>query len=260
MKNRRNKKRKKIYERIITCVLLIILVCISLSYFISDNRKNNFLFSFIKDISASVYRVGTINTDDSNNISNEINKDYEKEIEALKETLNLNNTMSDKKLENASIIKRSTTYWYNIITIDKGKKDGIKEGYAVVNSSGLLGKVIKANKYTSDIKLLTSKNDSNYISAVFYIDDVAYYGLINEYDIEKNELYLKNVIGDFDIEKIKNVSVVTSGLSESFSSGLIIGNIKDAGKDTYGISNVIKVTPSADFNDLKIVTVIKGDK
>lgn len=256
-----NKKRKKFYERIITCIIIIALVCISLFYFINDNRSNNFIFSFIKDISASIYKINIVNKNsDNNDLSTQINKDYEKEIEALKDILNLNNTLSDKELENASVLKRSTVYWYNIITIDKGSKDGLKEGNAVINSSGLIGKIIKVNKHTSDVKLLTSRNDSNYISAVFYINDTPYYGLINEYDIENNELYLKNVIGDFNIDNIKNVNVVTSGLSESFSSGLIIGTIKDIKKDTYGISNIIKVTPSANFNDLRIVTIIKGDK
>ena len=95
---------------------------------------------------------------------------------------------------------------------------------------------------------------------MFYIDDKPYYGLIDEYSAQKNELLLKNVIGDFDIEKIKNVNVVTSGLSDSFSSGLLIGKIKEVDKETYGISNTLKITPSANFNDLKILTVIVGEK
>lgn len=261
MKGINNKKKRKKYERVMACIILLILTSISLIYFISDERRNNILFSVLKDISASVYRIVSIgNNEDTSALTNEINKDYEKEIENLKKTLELNKTMSDKELENASVIKRSTIYWYNIITIDKGTKNGIKEGNAVINSSGLIGKVIKANKYSSDIKLITSKNDENYISAVFYIDDKPYYGLINEYDIENNKLYLKNVIGDFNIEQIKNIDVVTSGLGSTFSSGLLIGTITDFKKDTYGISNTIIIKPSADFNDIKIVTVIKGDK
>ena len=94
---------------------------------------------------------------------------------------------------------------------------------------------------------------------MFDIDGTLYYGLINEYDITKNELYLKNVVGDFDINKIKNVNVVTSGYSEAFSSGLLIGTIIDVKKENYGISNTIKIRPSANFNNINIVTVIKGD-
>lgn len=259
MKGLNNKKKKK--DRIITILIILLLVFVSLFYFISDNRNNIILFKMLKDTGASVYNVLNVSKTDvlDKNITNEINKDYEKQIKEMKKTLNLNSTMSDKTFINASVIKRSTVYWYNLITIDKGEKDGIKEGYAVINSSGLIGKIIKANKYTSDIKLLTSKNEENYISAMFDIDGTLYYGLINEYDVTKNELYLKNVVGDFDINKIKNVNVVTSGFSEAFSSGLLIGTIIDLKKENYGISNTIKIKPSADFNNINIVTVIKGD-
>lgn len=262
MKKIKNTKRRKKYFFLI--IILFLIVTLSFYYFINDNRYNNILFKYSKDISANITKVFSLpykyNDKKSNLVIDEINKDLENEIKDLKNTLELNKVHSDKKLINTTIIKRSTTYWYNIITIDKGSNDGIKKGSAVINESGLVGKVIKVNNSTSDVKLLISKKDSNYISAMFYIDDKPYYGLIDEYSAQKNELILKNVIGDFDIEKIKNVNVVTSGLSDSFSSGLLIGKIKGVDKETYGISNTLKITPSANFNDLKILTVIVGEK
>lgn len=259
MKNKRKKKKgKKVYFLVFIIFILFIGL---LFYFVNDNRYNNFFLNSLKDLSASVYRLADIPVNKKNpDVTNEINKDLEKEIEDLKKTLNLNKTMSDKKLINASIIKRSTAFWYNTITIDKGSKNGIKKGNAVINDMGLIGKIINVNNYTSDVKLLTSKNDNNSISAMFYVDNNPYYGLISEYNIEKNELYLKNVIGDFDINKIKNTNVVTSGLSDSFSSGLLIGKIKEIKKDSYGISNNIKITPAANFNNIKIVSVVGDTK
>ena len=168
--------------------------------------------------------------------------------------------VSDKKFINATVIKRSTKYWYDIITIDKGKKDDIKIGEAVINAEGLIGKVIKVNKRTSDIKLLISSTKDSYVSASFTYDNNIYYGIIEKYDVTKNELVLKDVIGDFDINKLKNTNVVTSGLRDSFSSGLLIGKIKDAKKDTYGLSYIITLTPSTNFNNINVVSVIKGDK
>lgn len=256
-------KKKKLPKIIFISILIIGTITCLFFYFLKDSRKSNIIFNFTKDLSASISKVisipyNKVNTPNSD-LSKEINKDYEKEIEELKKTLELNSTLSDKTLINASVIKRSTSYWYNIITIDKGSKDNIKVGEAALNSSGLIGKVIRVNNHSSDIKLLTSKNNDNYISAVFYIEDTPYYGLIDEYNIEKNELYLKNVIGDINEDNLKDINVMTSGLSDSFSSGLLIGKIKTVKKETYGISNTIIVKPSADFNDLKIITVV-GDK
>ena len=81
-----------------------------------------------------------------------------------------------------------------------------------------------------------------------------------KYDTNKNELILKDVIGDFDKDKIKNINVVTSGLSDSFSSGLLIGKIKETNKDTYGLSYTFTLSPASNFNNINIVSVIKGGK
>lgn len=133
-------------------------------------------------------------------------------------------------------------------------------GYAVINNNGLIGKVINVNKNTCDIKLLISLNRDNYISAKFIYEENEYFGLIDKYDYKKDELTLTSVIGDFDINKLKNINVVTSGLSDSFSSGLLIGKIKDIKKDTFGISNTIILTPTVDFDNLDIVSIVVGDK
>ena len=258
-----NLKKKKKYKLFIY-LILIFLIFILFYYFINDNSKNNVLLNSMKDLSASISNITsfsfTKNNNDNKELVKEINNDYKKEIKNLKNILQLNSLNSDKNFINATVIKRSNNYWYNIITINKGKNDNIKNGYAVINNVGLIGKVIKVNKFTSDVKLLTTTDYENYISAVFTYENNDYYGLIDKYDYKTNELILKNVIGDFDKEKIKDINVTTSGLSDSFSSGLLIGKIKNIKKDTFGLSNIIILTPTFDFNNLNIVSVVEGDK
>ncbi len=214
------KKNKKKEKKILIIILIIIIVFLLLYFFINDKEKNNFLFNSLKDLTADISKVTVINNKDDLNkeITKEINKDYQNEIGELKKTLNLNTVNSDKEFINATVIKRSTKYWYDVLTIDKGKKDGIKKGDAVINSEGLIGKVIKVNNKSSDIKLIISSTRDNYISAAFTYEENVYYGIIDKYDTNKNELILKDVIGDFDKDKVKNINVVTSGLSDSFSS------------------------------------------
>ena len=79
----------------------------------------------------------------------------------------------------------------------------------------------------------------------------SYDGLANY--IKKNELYLKNVIGDFN--DIKNIDVVTSGLSLNEEKGLLVGKIKKVKKEEYGLSNEIIITPSVDFNNINYVSI-----
>ena len=255
------KKRKK---KIIIFIIALVGIFSLFYYFINDNVKNNFLLSSINDLSANISNITSISfikkDNYINDVKKEINNDYEKEIKKLKETLDLNTLNSDKKLINATVIKRSSDYWYNLVTIDKGSKDKIKKGYAVINANGLVGKIINVNKHSSDIKLLISLNSDNCISSSFNYENNEYYGLINRYDVIKNELIIKNVLGEFDKEKIKNINVTTSGLSDSFSSGLLIGKIKEITKDDFGLSNTIIVKPTVNFDSLDIVSVVVGDK
>ena len=257
----KKKKSKKIFKFILTIVIVFV-IFISLFYFIND-RNNNVLFRTLKDVSNFTmklvnYPYNKVKSKEeikSLNLVEAENHNLRKEIEQYKKELELKESLTDKKIVSASIIKRSTTYWYNTITINKGTKDGIENGNAVINSDGVIGKVIKANANSSDVKLLTSKKSNDYVSAMFTYEDNVYYGLIDNYNVKTNELHLKNVIGDFK-DNIVGLNVVTSGLSDSFSSGLLIGKITKLDKDNYGISNDIYISPSSNFNDITIVSVI----
>ena len=52
---------------------------------------------------------------------------FSKLPQELKDTLELNKTLTEYNPINATILSRNKSYWYNTITIDKGKKDGIEE-------------------------------------------------------------------------------------------------------------------------------------
>lgn len=240
-------KKKGKSKKIIFIFIGLILSSVLL-YFILTN--NTFLDN-LKGISASVFYKKS--TNDKAIIDAEI-KDLNKEIDHLKEINKIDSVLTDKVVINASITKRSMPYWHNIITINKGKKDKVKKGYAVINSSGLVGEVIIVNNKSSEVKLITNQ-DNNYISGKFNYKDKDYYGIIKRYNVITNELYLENVIGDLDKEII-DLDVVTSGLSSNMPSGLLIGKISDIKQDKYNLSNTIKLKISTDINDLNIVKVV----
>lgn len=247
-------------KKYLYCLVYIIIIGIVLFllYFLLDDTHNyNKLTIKMKDLSYSINNIlyYPFKKEPEENTSIGVEKEsLEKEIKELKDELNLKETLVDNKIVNATTVKRSMNYWYNILTIDKGKKDGIKNGNIVMNKNGVIGKVIKANDNNSDVKLLTSKNKNNYISVMFSYENNNYYGLIDDYNYKKNELHLKNVVGDFT--DILGVDVTTSGLSQNSVKGLLVGKIKRMKKTNYGISNDVYVTPSANFNNINIVSVL----
>ena len=243
MKKRKKNKNKKYILIVVVGILSIVITYVLL---ISNTFLDN-----LKGITASIFNT----KDNSSKIveSAEI-KDLKNEIKELKKLNDIDTVLTDKKIINASVIKRSTPYWHNMITINKGRKDNIKKGYGVMSDNGLIGEVSIVNNNTSEVKLITN-TDNHYISGKFNYNGKDYYGIIKKYNVIKDELYLENVIGDLNKEII-NLDVITSGLSSNMPSGLLIGKIVEIKKDKYNLSNTIKIKMHADIDDINLVRVV----
>ena len=110
-------------------------------------------------------------------------EELQKEVTELKSTLELNSTLSEYSYVNATVVNRNVGYWYNTFVIDKGSKNGVKEGDAVITNKGLIGKIINVSNFSSTVKLLTSDEINNKISIKISSDDNKHYGLLIGYDI-----------------------------------------------------------------------------
>ena len=240
---KKKSKKKNIINFIISIIVIFIIV---ISYFYNNKLLN------LKNINTNIFDISNNNKCETNN--KEINE-LKKEIEELKKINNTGKLLTDNNKINASIIFRNNSYWFNNITINKGKNDGIKKDSAVTSNGALIGYISHVNKNTSIVKLITS-NDDNYISSKININGNDYFGIIKKYNLVKNELYLENVIGDINI---KNEDVITSGLTLNMPSGIYIGKAKEIIKDKYNLSSTIIIEPGTDYNDINLVEVISND-
>lgn len=276
------KKNKYKYIVLIVVVILAIVIGFTASS-VREDKKLNFFEKAVKDtvnfigniVYAPIdYVKGKIELNKEKDYIYKKYKDYDEEkkkedsylatidelkseIGELKTILELNSVLSDYTCINATVINRNVGYWYNTLTIDKGSKDNIKEGMAVVVNEGLIGRVVKVSNYSSTVKLLTTDDLSNKISVKINIDGKSVYGLLSSYDIDKN---LYTVEGISDSDKIeKNSYVTTTGLSEMFPSGILVGSVKNVVVDKYDLTKVVEVTPAVDFNNITYVTVLKRE-
>lgn len=185
----------------------------------------------------------------------EENKELKNEINQMKSLLDLNSLLTQYWSINATVINRDIGEWYNTFTIDKGSKSGIKVDMAVINSQGLIGRVVKTTSYTSEIKLISTNDLNSRISVGIVADDNTTYGILSGYDYKKKLLLVNSIT---DASKIKKGDkVITSGLSNIFPKGLIIGKVDSVTNTEFGLSKTIKIKPVANFNDIRFVTVIK---
>ena len=115
-----------------------------------------------------------------------------------------------------------------------------------------------ANLITSfTVKLLSTDASINKISVKIQLDDKSIYGLLSSYN-KKNNTYLVEGISD-NTEITNGAKVVTTGLTDAFPAGILIGEVKSVTKDRYQLAKAVLVTPTVDFNDIDIVTVLDRD-
>ena len=183
------------------------------------------------------------------------NENLQSEIDKLKATLELNTILSDKVYLNATVVSRNIGYWYNELTIDKGSKNGIEKGMAVVVPQGLIGQITKVSNYSSTVKLLSNENMNDKISVKIKVNDDYVYGLISMYDANTNTYTVEGISENVDIQK--GADVVTTGMGTIFPSGLMVGTVEKVTTDNFDLSKVVEVKASVDFNDLDYVTVLK---
>ncbi|MDP4084561.1 MAG: rod shape-determining protein MreC [Bacillota bacterium] len=178
----------------------------------------------------------------------------QKDNKDLRGVLGEKKTLSDLKPLPATVIGRNPDRWNEIIIIDKGKINGIKQNMAVMTATGLIGKVKSVNQFSSTVQLLSAMDPKNRISA--YVQGAANaYGLVEGYDSDKKLLLVKRI--PYDTKLKKGQTVITSGLGGVFPSGLLIGKIVDVKPDQYGLNQTAYVKPGANFYDIQNVIVIQ---
>lgn len=215
------------------------------------NKVNDYkeLVSIRKKYSKLLPQVDRIESLNAENI------ELRKQLESMKKELNIDYTITDYEFLNATIINRDTAHWYNTITIDKGHHNGVEVDMVVVNSSGLIGRVISTTAFTSEVRLITTSDTVNKISITINDGKNSVNGLINKYNY--NTGYLE-VEGISNTEKINIDSYVyTSGLGGIFPSGILIGKVVNVTTDEYDLAKMIDVEPSANFNDINYVAILK---
>lgn len=218
--------------------------------YVSDNIKS---YKKLKDVEKSNDVLET-SIDRIDSIEAE-NIELRRQLDALKEELNINYTLSDYEYLNATVISRNVGYWYNKLTINKGSYNGVEKDMVVISSKGLIGSVVKTSTFTSDVRLITTSDTNNKISVHVSNGDNNLYGVINGYDYKKSVLELEGISNTKDV----NVGdyVYTSGLGGIFPAGILIGTVTEITTDSYDLAKIMKVTPSVDFNDINYVSILK---
>ncbi|MDO8581133.1 MAG: rod shape-determining protein MreC [Candidatus Omnitrophota bacterium] len=173
--------------------------------------------------------------------------------EVVKENARLNDLLAFKRRLvysslAAHVIGRNPSFWNASILIDKGEKDGVKQGSAVVNAAGVVGKVAEVGPETSKVILLTDPQ----FSVASLIQRTRESGLVS--GTLEGVCRIRYVAPSADIRV--GDTVITSKLSTSFPEGLLVGEIVSLVQTSGDRSVIGIVRPAISLSQLEEVLVI----
>jgi rod shape-determining protein MreC len=148
----------------------------------------------------------------------------------------------------ARVIARDPGPLSTTMTIDRGSRDGVAHGMAVVAPEGVVGRVVEVSYTVSRVALLTDHNSG--IDAI--VDRTRARGVLQ--GGSDGNCYMNYLNRDADV-KVGD-RVLTSGLDNVFPKGMPIGEVVDVGRKHRGLLQSATVLPSVALDRVEEVMLV----
>ena len=246
--------------------ILLEVICFVL-LFRFNNFQGSVYFSSANAVAGKVYEFNSsvttfFNMSQSNKKLSERNLILEQQVRALTQYIATHHgdslameqcqkqALAGFKLIPAKVIQSTINREDNLITIDKGKADGIHEDMGVACGTGVVGVVYMASDHYSIVLPVINVNSN--ISVM--IRKRGYFGFLHWKGTPSDIAYVDDVprharfaLGDY---------VVTNGYSSIFPPGIMVGKILHVFNSSDGLSYRVQLRLSTDFGKLRHVCVI----
>ncbi|MEW6409873.1 MAG: rod shape-determining protein MreC [Nitrospirota bacterium] len=179
-------------------------------------------------------------------------------MEILEENKRLRQLLMLKESETryvtaARVIGRDPTNWFRIVTVNKGRDDGVHKDMVVVTPSGVVGKIFQPGPHYSKVLLITDIQSTISVRIQHTRDE----GIVEGKGTDR--CHLKYIPHSVDL-KI-NDAVITSGLDNIYPAGLFVGYISKINKKGgSGLFQEIEIIPGVRLNRIEEVAIIDNRK
>ncbi len=228
--NMKKKKKKNSSKNKILLLLICFLFIFSYFELTSDIRLGNVLSDIV------FFKAKEI---DNYDLIDSVETELKSENQELKKLLEIDYSLIDYDVIHAAVIGRNNLFFLNEMIINKGKVDGVTNDSVVVTKDGVIGKIIDSGFNTSRVKLIGSN-----LSVSVSINNK---NKILEF---KDGRFIVRGINNKDSIKVGDL-VVTSGLSDFFPKGLLVGTIVKMEKEMC----IVKL--SSNLDNIRFVSILK---
>lgn len=140
--------------------------------------------------------------------------------------------------------------YFKTVLINRGEKEGIEKGLVVVNSQGLVGRIVEVYPRQAKVLLILDER-----SKVGVRDQESRDVAILQGKGEEGVCELKYLLNKASIEIGDNV--ITSGLGGIFPQGILVGKVSRVRKNPRRLFQEVEVVSSVDFGKLEELFIIK---
>jgi rod shape-determining protein MreC len=176
-------------------------------------------------------------------------REAELENQRLRTLLSLNEQFSLSSVT-ARVISKDVSTEFRAIRINRGTSSGVEKDMAVINSEGVVGRVMRVDSESADVVTLL-----DLLSAVdALVQRSRVRGIVEGKTEEVCQLKFALRTDDIQVGDL----LVTSGLGGIFPRGIPVGSVSSVVKKEYGITQTVEVRPAVDFSRVEEVLVIKG--
>jgi rod shape-determining protein MreC len=150
------------------------------------------------------------------------------------------------------VIARSSSRSNNFVVVDRGGKEKVKAGMAVVGYRGLVGRVTHVYSDCSDVLLLSNRS----VSVSCLNKRSRTIGIL---EWERENLFRLDYIGNEE-DVIMGDTLVTSGLGRLFPKGFLVATVIQATDERGGLSKKVRAMSMTDLNTLEELFIVVGPR
>lgn len=178
--------------------------------------------------------------------------------EQLKAYLGLIEQQTELMLAPARVIYTADTT-DRLLTLGIGRRDGVTVGMPVVSAGGLVGRVCEVSRGTCKVSTLLDELVSVGVTNVRSGVSGTLCGATDDGELCTLQYLDPNISYAFDLQV--GDMIVTSGSSEHYPAGILVGSITRVGLDPYDHTSYAHVKLSADVRDTAaLLMVVLGER
>ncbi len=177
-----------------------------------------------------------------------------REAERLRELLGLRRALPLDTLA-AQVVGKDSVPWFRTLTVDRGEADGVALNAPVLSATGVVGRVFAVGPHAARVQVLLDRDAGAGVIVERSRVSGVVAGQVSGPGAGADDLLLKYVPSRADV--VVGDVVVTSGLDRIYPKGLVVGRVRFVGEAGAGLFRDIRVEPSARFDRLEEVLVVR---